>query len=89
MLASPHSIYSGTLDAGSYVLNSTKGKKERVGRMVEMHANSREDIKEAVAGDIIAIAGLKVGSRQRMARAGKLRGRVSDGLQLVSSCHRT
>jgi len=52
-------IYSGTLDAGSYVLNSTKGKKERVGRMVEMHANSREDIKEAVAGDIIAIAGLK------------------------------
>jgi len=52
-------IYSGKLSAGSYVYNSVKDKKERVGRMLEMHANSREDIKEAVAGDIIAIAGLK------------------------------
>jgi len=52
-------IYSGTLEAGSYVTNSVKGKKERVGRMVEMHANSREEIKTAVAGDIVAICGLK------------------------------
>ena len=52
-------IYSGTLDAGSYVMNTVKGKKERVGRMLMMHANNREDIKEACAGDIVAIAGLK------------------------------
>ena len=52
-------IYSGKLDGGSYVDNSVKGKRERVGRMLLMHANSREDIKEAVAGDIVAIAGLK------------------------------
>ncbi len=52
-------IYSGTLATGTSVLNSVKGKKERVGRMLEMHSNSREDIKEAYAGDIVAIAGLK------------------------------
>ncbi|GMH42416.1 hypothetical protein BSKO_10335 [Bryopsis sp. KO-2023] len=52
-------IYSGVLDAGSYVQNATKGKKERAGRILEMHANSREDLKRAYAGDIIAIAGLK------------------------------
>lgn len=52
-------IYSGVLDSGSYVRNSTKGKKERAGRILEMHANSREDLKRAYAGDIIAIAGLK------------------------------
>ncbi|MEE9314174.1 MAG: elongation factor G, partial [Rhizobiaceae bacterium] len=52
-------IYSGTLATGTSVLNSVKGKKERVGRMLEMHSNSREDIKEAFAGDIVAIAGLK------------------------------
>jgi len=52
-------IYSGVLDAGSYVHNTVKDKKERVGRMLLMHANSREDIKEARAGDIVAIAGLK------------------------------
>jgi len=52
-------IYSGTLQTGTSVLNSVKGKKERVGRMLEMHSNSREDIKEAFAGDIVAIAGLK------------------------------
>ena len=52
-------IYSGRLEAGSSVLNSVKDKKERVGRMLLMHANSREDVKEARAGDIIAIAGLK------------------------------
>ena len=52
-------IYSGTLNAGSYVLNSVKDEKERVGRMLLMHANSREDIKEAFAGDIVALCGLK------------------------------
>ena len=52
-------IYSGKLSAGSHVLNTVKGKSERVGRMLLMHANSREDIKEAYAGDIIALAGLK------------------------------
>ena len=52
-------IYSGTLEAGSSVLNTVKEKRERVGRMLQMHSNSREDIKEAYAGDIVAIAGLK------------------------------
>jgi elongation factor G len=52
-------VYSGKLEAGSSVLNSIKDKRERVGRMLLMHANSREDIKEAYAGDIVAIAGLK------------------------------
>ena len=52
-------VYSGTLQSGSYVLNSVKGQRERVGRMLLMHANSREDIKEASAGDIIALVGLK------------------------------
>jgi elongation factor G len=52
-------IYSGTLTSGSGVLNSTKDRKERIGRMLLMHANNREDIKEAYAGDIVALAGLK------------------------------
>jgi elongation factor G len=52
-------IYSGTLTAGSGVINSTKDRKERIGRMLLMHANNREDIKEAYAGDIVALAGLK------------------------------
>jgi elongation factor G len=52
-------IYSGTLSSGTGVLNSTKDNKERIGRMLLMHANSREDIKEAFAGDIVALAGLK------------------------------
>ncbi|XP_057977498.1 elongation factor G-2, chloroplastic [Malania oleifera] len=52
-------VYAGKLTAGSYVLNSNKGKKERIGRLLEMHANSREDVKTALAGDIIALAGLK------------------------------
>jgi elongation factor G len=52
-------VYSGTLRAGSYVLNSAKGKKERVGRVLEMHANHREEIEEVYAGDIGAIVGLK------------------------------
>ena len=52
-------IYSGKLESGSYVQNSTKDKRERVGRMLLMHANSREDIKEAFAGDIVALCGLK------------------------------
>ena len=52
-------IYSGTLESGSYVMNSVKGKRERVGRMLLMHANSREDVKVAHAGDIVALCGLK------------------------------
>ncbi len=52
-------IYSGTLQSGTGVLNSTKDRKERIGRMLLMHANNREDIKEAYAGDIVALAGLK------------------------------
>jgi elongation factor G len=52
-------IYSGTMSTGTGVINSTKERKERIGRMLLMHANSREDIKEAFAGDIVALAGLK------------------------------
>jgi elongation factor G len=52
-------IYSGTLESGSYILNSTKDERERIGRLLLMHANSREDIKEAHAGDIVAVCGLK------------------------------
>ncbi|MGZ8996957.1 MAG: elongation factor G, partial [Rhodospirillales bacterium] len=53
-------IYSGILESGSAVQNSVKEKSERIGRMLLMHANSREDIKEARAGDLVAIAGLKM-----------------------------
>ncbi len=52
-------VYSGSVKAGSYVYNSTKGKKERVGRLVKMHANHREEIEEIKAGDIAAFIGLK------------------------------
>jgi elongation factor G len=52
-------IYSGTVKSGSYTLNTTKGTKERVGRIMRMHANKREDIESASAGEIVAIAGLK------------------------------
>ncbi|MEM6440824.1 MAG: elongation factor G [Pseudomonadota bacterium] len=52
-------IYSGQVKKGDSLLNSTKGKKERIGRMMMMHSNSREEIEEAFAGDIIALAGLK------------------------------
>ncbi|MCX8084811.1 MAG: elongation factor G [Calditerrivibrio sp.] len=52
-------VYSGWLEAGSYVLNSTKDKKERIGRLLKMHANKREEIKEIYAGDICATVGLK------------------------------
>lgn len=50
-----------SLQAGSYALNAGRKKKERVGRLMQMHANSREDVKKAFAGDIVAVAGLKVG----------------------------
>ncbi len=53
-------VYSGTLNAGSYVLNSTKGKKERVGRILQMHANNRTEIEKVYSGDIAAAVGLKV-----------------------------
>ena len=52
-------VYSGALNSGDSVLNSVKGKKERVGRMVQMHANTREEIKEVLAGDIAALIGMK------------------------------
>lgn len=52
-------VYSGTLTSGSYIYNSTKGKKERIGRLLKMHANKREEIKEVYAGDIAAAVGLK------------------------------
>ncbi len=52
-------VYSGKLDAGSYVLNTTTGEKERIGRLVRMHANTREEIKTVEAGDIAAAIGLK------------------------------
>ncbi|HEY8418668.1 MAG TPA: elongation factor G, partial [Limnochordales bacterium] len=52
-------VYSGTLQAGTYVYNSTKGAKERIGRLVRMHANHREDVQAAFAGDIVAAVGLR------------------------------
>ena len=52
-------VYSGKLESGSYVLNASTGQKERVGRLIQMHANSREEIKTVKAGDIAAIVGLK------------------------------
>ncbi|MGH9945057.1 MAG: elongation factor G [Pyrinomonadaceae bacterium] len=52
-------VYSGTVKAGSYVYNSVKGTKERAGRLLRMHANKREDIEEASAGEILAIGGMK------------------------------
>ncbi|SDN77655.1 elongation factor G [Bacillus sp. OK048] len=52
-------VYSGTLDSGSYVQNSTKGKRERIGRILQMHANSRQEISKVFAGDIAAAVGLK------------------------------
>ena len=51
--------YSGTVESGAYLLNSTKGKRERLGRLLKMHANKREDIKEVHAGDIVAAVGLR------------------------------
>ncbi len=53
-------VYSGVLEAGSYVYNSTKGKKERIGRILQMHANSRQEIDKVYAGDIAAAVGLKL-----------------------------
>ena len=52
-------VYSGVLESGASMMNTVKGKRERVGRMLAMHANHREDIKEARAGDILALCGLK------------------------------
>ncbi len=52
-------VYSGVLKSGSYVYNATKGSKERVSRLLRMHSNKREEVKEAVAGDIVAIVGIK------------------------------
>ena len=52
-------VYSGTLESGSYILNATKNKRERIGRILQMHANTREEITEVYAGDIAAAVGLK------------------------------
>ena len=52
-------VYSGVLESGGQVLNTAKGKRQRIGRMLQMHANSREDVRDARAGDIVALAGLK------------------------------
>ena len=52
-------VYSGSLDAGSYVVNATKDKKERIGRLLQMHANQRVDVDKCSAGDIVAVVGLK------------------------------
>ncbi len=52
-------VYSGTLKAGSYIYNSVSGKKERISRLLQMHANHREEIEEVRAGDIAAAVGLK------------------------------
>jgi elongation factor G len=52
-------IYSGTIKAGSYAYNPVKDSRERVGRLLRMHANKREDIEDASAGEIIAIGGMK------------------------------
>ncbi len=52
-------VYSGTLEKGSYILNSSTGKKERVGRLLEMHANDKKDLDRAQAGDIVAVVGVK------------------------------
>lgn len=66
VMADPHvgrlvfiRVYSGTLQAGSYAYNATRGERERIGRLLQMHANSREEIEEVAAGDICAIIGLK------------------------------
>ena len=53
-------VYSGTMNSGSYVLNSTKGKKERVGRILQMHANKRQELDKVYSGDIAAAVGFKV-----------------------------
>lgn len=53
-------VYSGHLESGSYVLNSTKDKRERIGRILLMHANNRTEIKEVFSGDIAAAVGLKI-----------------------------
>ena len=52
-------IYSGILRSGSHVMNSTKDRKERIGRILQMHANHREDLDAAFTGDIVAVVGLK------------------------------
>lgn len=52
-------VYSGVLESGSYVLNASKGKKERIGRILQMHANTRQEIDKVYSGDIAAAVGLK------------------------------
>ena len=58
-------VYSGTMNSGSYVLNATKGKKERVGRILQMHANKREELEKVYSGDIAAAVGFKLTVRHQ------------------------
>ena len=60
-------VYSGTLETGATVYNATKGKRERIGRLLRMHANKREDIKEVTCGNIAAAVGLRVTTHRRHA----------------------
>ena len=74
-------IYSGTMSSGTGVINSTKDRKERIGRMLLMHAEEREDIKEAYAGDIVALAGLKdVAHRRHAVRSAEAGHPREDGI---------
>ena len=52
-------VYSGVVESGSYMMNTVKGQRERIGRILQMHANTREEVKDARAGDIVALVGLK------------------------------
>lgn len=61
-------VYSGVLKSGDTVYNPIKGKKERIGRILQMHANNREEIKEVLAGDIAAVVGLKDDDRRNAVR---------------------
>ena len=72
-------VYSGALKSGSYVYNSTKDKKERIGRLLQMHANKRDEIEEVLAGDIAAAIGLKD------TRTGDTLKYVSDGITGTTS----
>ena len=58
-------VYSGTLNSGSYVLNATKDKKERVGRILQMHANKRAELEKVYSGDIAAAVGFSLGQGPR------------------------
>ena len=62
-------VYSGVVESGSYMMNTVKGQRERIGRILQMHANTREEVKDARAGDIVALVGLKNTTHRRHAVA--------------------